>query len=52
MNLTGDVGGKEIVNKNLDDVAEIDVDCYGIAADIDTKEGYYSQMQNFDEDKE
>lgn len=52
MNLEGDVGGKEIINMNLDDVAEIDVDCYGTTADIDTKEGYYLQSQNFTKDEE
>jgi molybdenum cofactor cytidylyltransferase len=48
MALKGDVGGKEIINNNPDDVAEIEVECYGIVADIDTKESYYLAEQDFE----
>ncbi|MGD9116757.1 MAG: nucleotidyltransferase family protein [Dehalococcoidia bacterium] len=34
--LKGDVGGREIIKENQDDVLEVPVDCEGILIDIDT----------------
>jgi len=51
LNLKGDVGGREIINANPDDVAEIEVECFGITSDIDTKESYFLKQQNFGEDE-
>ena len=40
LRLKGDIGGREIVNRHLDDVLEVAVNCEGICIDIDTMDGY------------
>jgi molybdenum cofactor cytidylyltransferase len=35
-NLSGDIGGREIIKEHPDDVLEVPVDCKGIIIDIDT----------------
>jgi len=47
MDLKGDIGGREIINSHPDDVAVIEVECYGVVADIDTKESYLLENQKF-----
>ncbi len=38
--LTGDVGGKQIIDKHLDDVLEIETGAESVIADIDTRDDY------------
>jgi molybdenum cofactor cytidylyltransferase len=39
--LEGDVGARQIVRENPDDLLEVAVDCEGIQIDIDTADCYY-----------
>ncbi len=48
LNLKGDVGGREIINRHPDDVLEVAVNCEGILLDIDTMENYTSITVNPD----
>jgi molybdenum cofactor cytidylyltransferase len=41
LTLDGDVGARQIVQKNPDDIIEVAVDCEGIQIDIDTADCYY-----------
>ncbi len=47
LNLKGDIGGRDIVSRNPDDVQELMVNCEGVLTDIDTPESY-----NLKSDKE
>jgi len=40
LNLKGDIGGREIVAQNPENVLEVAVDCEGVCIDIDTMENY------------
>ncbi len=40
LNLKGDIGGRDIVSRNPDDVLEVTVNCEGVLTDIDTPESY------------
>jgi len=41
LRLTGDIGGREIINRYPDDTLEVAVSCEGICVDIDTADCYY-----------
>jgi molybdenum cofactor cytidylyltransferase len=41
-NLKGDVGGREIINGNLDEVWEVEIENPQIGLDIDTQEDFYA----------
>ena len=41
LRLKGDIGGREIIGRHLDDVLEVEVKCEGIYIDIDTMDGYH-----------
>ena len=40
--LTGDIGGKQVINQHSDDILEVSVDSESINIDIDTKNDYQS----------
>jgi molybdenum cofactor cytidylyltransferase len=48
LNLEGDVGGREIINRHPDDVLEVAVNCEGVLLDIDTIENYTPMTVNPD----
>ena len=45
LSLQGDIGGRDIVNRNPDDVLEVTVDCEGVLTDIDTPESYNLRLE-------
>jgi len=52
LNLKGDVGGRGIIRRHLDDVLEVAVNCEGVLLDIDTMENYNSMTFNPDKQKD
>ncbi len=40
LNLKGDIGGRELIDRHCDDILEVAVDCEGVCIDIDTMDCY------------
>jgi molybdenum cofactor cytidylyltransferase len=45
LSLKGDIGGRDIVSRNPDDLLELTVDCEGVLTDIDTPESYNIRLE-------
>ena len=45
LKLEGDIGGREIIARNPDDVLEVAVDCEGVCIDIDDLDSYDSRIK-------
>ena len=52
LDLKGDVGGREVINRHHDDVLEVKANCEGVLLDIDNMENYNSMIFNPDEQKD
>jgi len=52
LDLKGDVGGREVINRHPDDVLEVKANCEGVLLDIDNMENYNSMIFNPDEQKD
>ena len=41
LRLKGDIGGREVIDRHLDDILEVNVNCRGVCVDIDTVGCYH-----------
>ena len=46
LRLTGDIGGRQIIDQHPDDILEVAVNCEGINIDIDTYNDYHYNIHD------
>ncbi len=44
LNIRGDIGAREVIQRHVDDILEIAVDCKGVLIDIDTPSDFHNHL--------